>query len=98
MPLTHRKGITAKKREREEKRRKEAKENGIILEVGAGKKVGKDARGGGKGRRERGVGAPSVGSFQGGTLRLSRKDVAEIEGPKRSGSGRGSGRGRVGRR
>lgn len=92
MPLTHRKGITAKKAEREEKRRKEAKENGIILEAGAGK-VRKGVREGGEGRRERGVGAPSVGKFQGGTLRLSRRDVAEIEGPKKSGRGRGRGRG-----
>ena len=77
MPLAQRKGINAKATEREELRRREAKENGIILEK-AGKRKKKD-----KSMRQRGIGAPSVGKFQGGMLKLNKKDVAEIEGPKK---------------
>ena len=76
MPLAQRKGITAKAREREEFRRREAQENGIILEK-ATKSKKKDGS-----IRQRGIGAPSVGKFQGGMLKLSKKDVAQIEGPK----------------
>lgn len=78
MPMSHRKGIAAKSKTRDEKRRAEARENGIILE--REKSVKKAV-----GKRERGVGAPSVGRFKGGTLTLSRKDVASITG----GGGRG---------
>ncbi len=78
MPLAQRKGITAKATEREELRRREAQENGIILEkVAKSKKKGDSMR-------QRGIGAPSVGKFQGGMLKLSKKDVAEIEGPKKN--------------
>ena len=83
MPLAQRKGIIAKAIGRDESRRREAKENGIILEkvVYGHKKQ--------EARRQRGVGAPSVGKFQGGVLKLSRKDVAEIVGPERSSKGKG---------
>ena len=77
MPLAQRKGITAKVTEREELRRREAQENGIILEK-AGKRKRKDSI-----MRQRGIGAPSVGKFQGGMLKLNKKDIAEIEGPKK---------------
>jgi len=91
MPMTHRRGIIAKQDEREEKRRREAKENGIILEKAKmGKKIG-------DGKRDRGVGAPGVGKFSGGTLKLNKKDIFDIEGPRRVGAGRGGrggGRGR----
>jgi hypothetical protein len=90
MPMSHRRGITAKNSEREEKRRKEAKENGIVLEKAKMKK-------GSEGKRDRGVGAPGIGKFSGGTLNLSKKDISEIEGPRRSFAGRGGrggGRGR----
>ncbi len=80
--MSHRRGITAKATSKEEQRRREAKENGIILERVA--KVGKTAGG----RRERSVGTPGVGKFQGGMLKLSKRDVASIEGPKKSGKGR----------
>jgi hypothetical protein len=95
MPMSHRKGIIAKQNEREEKRRKEAKENGIILEKAKSAKKF-------EGKRDRGVGAPAVGRFSGGTLKLSKKDIMEIEGPRRSASGRGGrgggrGRGKRGR-
>ena len=77
MPLAHRKGITAKVVERDEMRRREARENGIVLEKA--KKVMKVSGG----KRLRGVGGPSVGRFQGGMLKLSRKDVESIEGPSK---------------
>ena len=77
MPFTQRKGIAAKATRREELRRQEAKENGIILEKVVKRKKKDD------GMRLRGIGAPSVGKFQGGMLKLSQKDVAKIEGPKK---------------
>lgn len=99
MPMSHRKGIIAKQSETEEKRRREARENGIILE-----KAKMAAKKGGDGKRERGVGAPTIGKFAGGTLKLSKKDIFDIEGPKKSfaskggrGGSRGRGRGRGGR-
>ena len=82
MPLAHRKGIKAKAANRDASRRKEATENGVILE-----KV-KMARAPEK-RRERGVSAPSVGKFKGGTLKLSSRDVRSIEGPKQRSSSKG---------
>ena len=78
MPLAQRKGIAAKATEREETRRREAQENGIILE-----KVAKRKRKDGS-ERQRGIGGPGVGKFQGGMLKLSKKDVAKIEGPRKS--------------
>lgn len=97
MPMSHRRGIVAKQNEREEKRRKEAKENGIILE-----KAKMGVKKGSEGKRDRGVGAPGVGKFLGGTLKLSKKDIFDIEGPRKSVSGRGGrgggrGRGKRGR-
>ena len=77
MPLAQRKGIAAKASEREETRRREAQENGIILE-----KVAKRKRKDGS-QRQRGIGAPSIGKFQGGMLKLSKNDVAKIEGPQK---------------
>jgi hypothetical protein len=96
MPMSHRKGITSKQSDREEKRRREARENGIILEKAkSGMKGHKEAR------RDRGIGGPGVGKFSGGTLRLSKKDIFDIEGPKKkfaSKGGRGRGRGGGGMR
>ena len=93
MPMSHRKGIISKQSDREEKRRREARENGIILEKArSGMKGHKEAR------RDRGIGGPGVGKFSGGTLRLSKKDIFDIEGPKKkfaSKGGRGRGRGEV---
>lgn len=85
MPMSHRKGIVAKQNLREETRRREARENGIILEKA---KITKKK--GAESRRDRGVGGPGVGKFSGGTLSLSKKDILEIEGPKRHSGGRGS--------
>ncbi|RAH40865.1 uncharacterized protein BO95DRAFT_281664 [Aspergillus brunneoviolaceus CBS 621.78] len=92
MPSSHRRGIKAKAEMKENKRRKEARENGIILEKPAPKSNTSSAK-----RRERGVGGPSVGKFAGGTLNLSKHDVAAIQASGRSssrGRGRGGGRGR----
>jgi len=75
MPMSHRKGIVKKAQYREEKRRKEAKESGIVLERRKGVRKERE-------RRERGVGGPTVGRFKGGMLMLSKKDVANIEGQK----------------
>ncbi|KAI9844330.1 MAG: hypothetical protein M1837_005634 [Sclerophora amabilis] len=75
MPMSHRKGITAKAVEREERRRKEAKENGIVLERPKNEKRSSE-------RRERGIGGPAVGKFRGGMLKLSKEDVADIQGSR----------------
>ena len=83
MPLAQRKGIIAKAAQKDESRRREAKENGIILEKAVKGKKKTEAR------RHRGIGAPSVGKFQGGMLKLSRKDVAEIVGPKKKAKRKG---------
>ena len=82
MPIAHRKGIVAKATSREASRRKEAAENGIILE--RVKMAAKPEQ-----RRERGVDAPGVGKFRGGTLKLSSRDVKSIEGPKPKTGGKG---------
>ncbi|KAK5942027.1 pre-rRNA processing and 40S ribosomal subunit assembly [Knufia obscura] len=74
MPRSHRIGITKKADQKEARRRREAKENGVILEK-ASSKSNKNVR------RQRGVDVPGVGKFSGGTLKLSRKDVASIQGP-----------------
>ncbi|KAL1392322.1 hypothetical protein HDK64DRAFT_230281 [Phyllosticta capitalensis] len=91
MPMSHRKGMASKAKGREQKRRQDARENGIILEkerreISAEKK------------RERGVGGPAVGKFRGGTLNLSRKDIADIvDGGGKTG-GKGKGKGKKGKR
>lgn len=94
--MSHRKGILAKQSEKEERRRGEARENGIILEKARMAPKKSD------GKRDRGVGAPGVGKFLGGTLKLSKRDIFDIEGPKKSAAGRGGrgggrGRGKRGR-
>ncbi|EGC48854.1 conserved hypothetical protein [Histoplasma capsulatum var. duboisii H88] len=103
MPMSHRKGIIGKASKREETRRREAKENGIILERPSFSAIGKNKKGrvgggGGAMRKERGIGGPSVGKFTGGTLRLSKKDISDIQGPRKAGTkgeiGGGKGRGR----
>jgi hypothetical protein len=77
MPISHRKGIAAKTEAMEARRRKDAQENGTILEKAM--KPSSQA----KGRRDRGIDAPSLGRFRGGTLKLSRNDIAGIQGPKK---------------
>lgn len=82
MPMSQRRGISAKAFGREETRRKEAKENGVILEKVA--KGSKDI----ETKRQRGIGAPSVGRFKGGMLKLSKRDVIEIQGRIKTSKGK----------
>ncbi|KAL9611431.1 MAG: hypothetical protein Q9167_003905 [Letrouitia subvulpina] len=81
MPIMQRKGIVARALHKEKERRIEAKENGIILEKISKKKTTTI-------KRQRHIGGPSVGRFRGGTLRLSKKDVANIVGRKKTKRGR----------
>jgi len=74
--MSHRKGITATATSKEAKRRQEAKENGIILEKAAQVKKVEE-------KRERGVGGANVGRFKGGTLKLSKHDLAGMKGRSR---------------
>ncbi|KAI0862396.1 hypothetical protein F4860DRAFT_473245 [Xylaria cubensis] len=77
MPMSFRKGIQAAAEGREAKRRREAKENGIVLErPGAlSKKVAGKRKG-----PSRAIDAPAVGRMNGGMLRLGKRDIADIEG------------------
>ncbi|KAL7927940.1 hypothetical protein ACQKWADRAFT_278293 [Trichoderma austrokoningii] len=79
MPMHMRKGIAVAAVEREAKRRREAKESGVILERETGKKktAKRDRRGGGGG----GFG-PAVGRLKGAELRISERDVKKIEGTR----------------
>lgn len=77
-----RKGITAAAVDREAKRRREAKESGVILERETGKKktTKRDRRGGGGGGG--GGFGPAVGRLKGAELRISERDVKKIEGTR----------------
>jgi len=90
--MSHRKGMNRKGSEREDKRRKEARENGVILETAAEKKRVIHRTG----KRGMNVAMPGVGKFAGATLNLSKKDIMDIEkGPKESfGGGKRGGKGR----
>ncbi|QYS98917.1 hypothetical protein H0G86_006073 [Trichoderma simmonsii] len=79
MPMHMRKGINAAAVEREAKRRREAKETGVILERETGKKKKRDRRGGGGGG---GGFGPAVGRMKGAELRISERDVKKIEGTR----------------
>src|ERR1700742_4685515 len=79
MPLVHRRGILAKAAARDTSRRKEAQANGIILDKATGQTRTRQLR------RKRGVDVPAVGKFRGVTLRLSKRDVLDIQGPARLG-------------
>ncbi|PNY24394.1 Swr1-complex protein 5 [Tolypocladium capitatum] len=74
MPMNMRKGMVAAAGAREAKRRREARENGVILEKETGKKR---RRGGG---RDAAVNRPGVGRLRGAELRISERDVRSIEG------------------
>jgi hypothetical protein len=84
--MAHRRGIKAKALMRDEARRKEAQENGIVLE-----KASKGKRNGAV-KRDRAIGTPAVGTFVGGTLKLSRKDIHEINGPRSVATGKRKGK------
>lgn len=97
-----RKGIDNKARERDDKRRSEARENGIILERATGVKApaaataGSKSRGGPDGNRKRvmDIAAPSIGRFKNGALILSERDVRSMQSRRGGGRGGGAGRGR----
>ncbi|EHK16720.1 uncharacterized protein TRIVIDRAFT_6913, partial [Trichoderma virens Gv29-8] len=78
MPMHMRKGINAAVVEREAKRRREAKESGVILERETGKKKRRDRKSGGGG----GGFGPAVGRLKGAELRISERDVKKIEGTR----------------
>lgn len=91
-PMAVRKGMDAAKRLKEEKRRKHAKEAGIVLEKEVRvKKMSEREK-----TRDRGFG-PSVGRFRNGTLVLSKRDVMDIEGRTGSGGGGKGGKGGKGK-
>ncbi|OTA60357.1 hypothetical protein K449DRAFT_396290 [Hypoxylon sp. EC38] len=89
MPMAHRKGINAAAATREAKRRKEARENGIILERPASGVVKGKSK---MRKRERAVDAPAVGKLRNGMLQLSKRDIAEIQGSDRGSGGRSNGK------
>jgi hypothetical protein len=87
MSMAKRKGLAAAKAEREDRRRREARENGIILEKPAAKKKREPARK----RGDRRVDLPGVGKLRGAELRISARDiraVAESARPAFGGKGR----------
>jgi hypothetical protein len=88
MPMAHRKGIISKSTQRQTTRRKEAAENGIILERF---KSGGPKRPQAK-QRPRDVGGPGIGKFQHGILKLSSRDVKDIVGSRSDRSGRRGGK------
>ncbi|KAI0200786.1 hypothetical protein F4808DRAFT_151892 [Astrocystis sublimbata] len=95
MPMSHRKGINAAAEDRETRRRREAKENGIVLERPGGVLAGGKQKGTGnrKGALSA-IDAPAVGRMNGGMLKLGKRDIASIE----AGGGRGRGGGALGKR
>ncbi|KAI1195931.1 hypothetical protein F5X97DRAFT_227658 [Nemania serpens] len=81
MPMAFRKGIRAAADGRETRRRREARENGIVLEKPSGTGSGNNKAD--KGKRKgpaRVIDAPSVGRMSNGMLTLSKRDIADIEG------------------
>lgn len=73
MPMNMRKGIVATAASKEAKRRRQAKENGVILE----REVKTDTKR--KRPNDMGVDMPGMGKFRGGELRLSASDVKGME-------------------
>lgn len=79
MPMGMRKGINTAKQEREAKRRREAKENGIILETAQKKGGSSSGKKRSKGRGGVAVDMPGMGKFRNGELRLSNREVKAVE-------------------
>ncbi|KAI2092137.1 pre-rRNA processing and 40S ribosomal subunit assembly [Ophidiomyces ophidiicola] len=102
MPMAHRKGMAAKAAKKEQTRRAEARENGIVLEkpTAAAKRTaaGRSNNKNNNAKRDRGIGGPALGKFAGGTLRLSKRDVLEIQGSGRRVVAKGKKHKRHGRR
>ncbi|KAK3302163.1 uncharacterized protein B0T15DRAFT_294836 [Chaetomium strumarium] len=87
MPMSMRKGIVSAAAEREAKRRREARENGIILE-----REGKKATPKKRGRGDRPVDLPAVGKMRGAELRVSAREARAIAASVRGPVGKGKGR------
>lgn len=89
--MSMRKGIESAKVSRETQRRREAAENGIVLERKGGNSRGKRKRGSAS------VDMPGVGRMRGAELSLSERDIRSIEsGGGGFRGGRGGSRGRGG--
>lgn len=89
MPMNMRKGIKKASETYEQKRRREARENGIILEKASGKGKGNvKKRSGG----DRPVDMPGIGKMRGAQLTISSREIRSMEnsGPVGRG-GRGMG-------
>ncbi|KAL8381483.1 hypothetical protein RB595_005648 [Gaeumannomyces hyphopodioides] len=89
MPLAIRRGIAQHRAARDARRRREARECGVVLEAPSSSSSSlsssaKRRAGGGGGARRGGpaVGMPGVGRMRGAELRISAKDVRDIEGRK----------------
>ncbi|SPO00503.1 uncharacterized protein DNG_03251 [Cephalotrichum gorgonifer] len=95
MPMSMRKGIESTKTRKEETRRREARENGVILERKGGDAAGPGKRAGGKKRGGPRLDMPGIGRLKGAELTLSDRDIRGMES---GGSSRGRGRGRGGMR
>lgn len=100
MPMAMRKGMARAAGDKEERRRREARENGIVLErFGGGGGGGGKKKTGGGGKGFRPVDLPGVGKMRGAELRISARDVRDIEsGGNRGGRGGGRGGGMGGKR
>ncbi|KAG6019073.1 hypothetical protein E4U41_003412, partial [Claviceps citrina] len=90
MPMHMRKGMVAAAEAREAKRRREARENGIILERETGRKRRTRTRV--QGSLGGAVDRPGVGRLRGAELRISERDVRGIEGTRDAFGRRGHGR------
>lgn len=99
MPMNMRKGINKAAETYEQKRRREARENGVILEKASGKggKSGGGGRGGGKKRGgDRAVDMPGIGKMRGAQLTISAREIRSMEASSGPG-GRGGRGGRGGK-
>ncbi|KAF3923744.1 hypothetical protein ABW20_dc0108931 [Dactylellina cionopaga] len=74
IPLHIKKGMARKQAMREDKRKKVARENGIVVAKETKSKKSRERK------RDAGVGNPSVGKFRKGALVLSRRDVMGMKG------------------
>ncbi|KAK3340514.1 hypothetical protein B0H65DRAFT_510641 [Neurospora tetraspora] len=94
MPMNMRKGINKAAETYEQKRRREARENGIILEKASGKgkggKTGGNGGGGGGGKKRSGdrpVDMPGIGKMRGAQLTISKRDIRSMENSGPAGRG-----------
>lgn len=89
MPIAMRKGIVKAGVDKEARRRREAKECGVILETArSGGERRRPASSTNGNRRSKDVGLPGVGRMRGAELRISARDIQNVEGRKSSGGER----------